>query len=116
MMKVHSIDLCGFRGCRARLTLEFANGFTILTGSNGSGKSTIIDAIEFALIGAISKYEDTSGEKGEKSSDYEWWRGDFQPSDRYVHLVLQGEGTQRVEINRRPGSVEVTGAQNLLSA
>ena len=91
-MKVLSIDLCGFRGCRGRLMLEFASGFTILTGSNGSGKSTILDAIDFALIGAISKYEDTSGEKGEKSSDYEWWRGDSHPPDRYVNLVLQGEG------------------------
>jgi len=115
-MKVLSIDLCGFRGCRGRLMLEFASGFTILTGSNGSGKSTILDAIDFALTGAISKYEDTSGEKGEKPSDYDWWRGDSHPPDRYVNLVLQGEGGERVEVRRRPGNVEVTGVPNLLGA
>jgi len=115
MIRIHSIDLYGFRGCKERLNIEFGSGFTILTGPNGSGKSTVLDAIEFALTGAISKYQDATGEKGEKASDYEWWRGEAQPSDRYVNLILLTSDGESIRIQRRPGSVEVEGKKALLT-
>lgn len=107
MIRIHSLDLCGFRGCKDRLQIDFGVGFTVLSGLNGSGKSTVLDAIEFALAGAISKFEDTGGEKGEKASDYEWWRGEGQPLDRYVELTLVDGDNQSIVIHRKPGSVEV---------
>jgi DNA repair exonuclease SbcCD ATPase subunit len=113
MIRIQSLDLCGFRGCKDHLQIEFGIGFTILSGLNGSGKSTVLDAIEFALTGAISKYEDTSGEKGEKASDYEWWRGEGQPSDKYVELHLLDEENQGVWIRRKPGLVEVRADQEI---
>jgi chromosome segregation protein len=113
MVKLHSIELCGFRGAKNLLTIEFSSGFTILTGTNGAGKSTILDAVEFALIGVISKYEDTTGEKGEEAADYEWWRGKGQPADRFVRLRLETEYGVIIEITRRPQGTEILGADEL---
>ena len=48
-MKLAYVDLCGFRGYRKRLRIDFAEDFTIIDGRNGVGKSTIFDAVEYAL-------------------------------------------------------------------
>ena len=58
-MRLAYVDLCGFRGYRKRTRIEFANRVTIIDGRNGVGKSTIFDAVEFALTGALSKYKET---------------------------------------------------------
>ena len=58
-MKLAYVDLCGFRGYRKPIRIEFADRFTIIDGRNGVGKSTIFDAIEFALTGTLSKYNGT---------------------------------------------------------
>lgn len=107
MIRVNSIAICGFRGVRELIALNFTAGFTVLTGANGSGKSSIIDALEFALSGGISKYEDGSGEKGEKSSAYEWWRGSKPAPDHYVRLQLVDDEGQTTTITRKPEGVTV---------
>src|SRR3546814_9440490 len=73
-MKLAYVDLCGFRGYRKRMRLDFAEDFTILDGRNGVGKSTIFDAVEFALTGHLSKYKDAKAD-GETVADYIWWAG-----------------------------------------
>lgn len=113
MVTIDSIEICGFRGSREYLKIDFGSGFTIITGANGSGKSTVLDAIEFALVGALLKYEASSGEKGETSSDYEWWRGEQPPNERYVRLTVRGDAGERIQIYRGPGQVEITGAPDL---
>ena len=102
MIQLQHIEICGFRGIREPLALDFSTGFTVLTGANGSGKSSILDAIEFGIAGSISKYEDGSGEKGEKPSAYEWWRGSKPAPDRYVRLKLVNEEGDITTITRRP--------------
>lgn len=85
-MKIAYIDLCGFRGYRNRLRLDFAEDFTIIDGRNGVGKSTIFDAVEYALTGQLSKYKDAKAD-GETAADYVWWTGKGpQPKDRYVEV------------------------------
>ena len=54
-MKLAFVDMCGFRGFRKRIRINFSKTFTVIDGRNGAGKSTIIDAVEFALTGTISK-------------------------------------------------------------
>src|SRR3546814_3813312 len=61
-MKLAYVDLCGFRGYRKRMRLDFAEDFTILDGRNGVGQSTIFDAVEFALTGHLSKYKDAKAD------------------------------------------------------
>jgi len=91
-MKLAYVDLCGFRGYRQRLRLDFADAFTIIDGRNGVGKSTIFDAVEYVLTGTLSKYDEAKA-SGETVADYLWWTGDGpQPRERYVEVGFSGEG------------------------
>src|SRR3546814_7802671 len=90
-MKLAYVDLCGFRGYRKRMRLDFAEDFTILDGRNGVGKSTIFDAVEFALTGHLSKYKDAKAD-GETVADYIWWAGNGPaPENRYVEAGFRSE-------------------------
>ncbi len=55
-MRLDYLELCGFRGFRERQRVDFGPGFTVICGRNGVGKSTLCDAVEFALTGQIDKY------------------------------------------------------------
>jgi chromosome segregation protein len=89
-MKLHSLAICGFRGFREKLKIDFASGFTVITGRNGVGKSTICDAIEFVITGKIYKYQVEKSAK-ETFEDYLWWRGDGAPEAHYVTLEFIGK-------------------------
>lgn len=98
-MKLAYIDLCGFRGYRKPIRVEFADGFTIIDGRNGVGKSTIFDAVEFALTGGLSKYNDAKA-SGETVADYIWWTGKGPPPvDRYVDVGFR-DGEALIRIRR----------------
>jgi chromosome segregation protein len=99
-MKLSFLELNGFRGYRKRLRIDFASGFTIIDGRNGVGKSTVFDAIEFALTGALGKYEEQKA-SGETFADYLWWRGEGPPpSERFVTVgFCDSEG--EVTVTRR---------------
>jgi chromosome segregation protein len=98
-LKLAYVDLCGFRGYRKRIRIEFAERFTIIDGRNGVGKSTIFDAVEFALTGTLSKYNEAKAD-GETVADYLWWTGEGPaPEDRYVDVGFY-DGTDRMNIRR----------------
>ena len=52
-MRLRYVHLHGFRGYRKPVRIDFAESFTIIDGRNGVGKSTIFDAVEFALTGTF---------------------------------------------------------------
>ncbi len=54
MIKVEKIQIEEFRGIR-NLTLEFNGKNYAISGPNGTGKSGVVDALEFALTGNISR-------------------------------------------------------------
>ena len=90
-MKISHVSLCGFRGYRRPIRIEFGSRFTIIDGRNGVGKSTIFDAIEFALTGNLGKYNDAKA-AGESVADYVWWTGEGPtPEDRYVEVGFAHE-------------------------
>lgn len=98
-MKLAYVDLCGFRGYRKPIRIEFAERFTIIDGRNGVGKSTIFDAIEFALTGTLSKYNDAKA-AGQSVADYIWWTGKGPtPDDRYVDVGFRS-GDEEINIRR----------------
>jgi chromosome segregation protein len=104
-MKIRSLSIEGFRGALHPLTLEFGDAFTIISGRNGSGKSTICDAFEYLLTGTLERFQlDT--EKGERISDYLWWRGSSSPNSRYVKLILEGDDGEEYAISRGPGGTQ----------
>jgi chromosome segregation protein len=98
-VKLAYVDLCGFRGYRKRIRIEFAERFTVIDGRNGVGKSTIFDAVEFALTGTLSKYNDAKA-GGETVADYLWWTGEGSaPEDRYVDVGFH-DGNEEMNIRR----------------
>ncbi len=103
-MRLSFVHLYGFRGYRKPVRIDFADSFTIVDGRNGVGKSTIFDAVEFALTGTISKYLDAKAD-GESVADYLWWTGpDGQDDDFAKHFVEVGfrDGDNHFEIRRTP--------------
>ena len=50
-MIIKKISLCNIRSYRNPPTIELTTGVTLFEGDVGSGKSTILSAIEFALFG-----------------------------------------------------------------
>jgi chromosome segregation protein len=100
-MKLAFLELCGFRGYRRPVRIKFGESFTIIDGRNGSGKSTIFDAIEFALTGSLSKYNDAKA-SGETVADYLWWTGKSEePLDRYVEVGFR-EHDELFVVRRTP--------------
>jgi chromosome segregation protein len=103
-MRLSYVHLHGFRGYREPVRFEFADSFTIVDGRNGVGKSTIFDAVEFALTGTISKYLDAKAD-GESVADYLWWAGpEGQDHDLSKHFVEVGfsDGDAQFAIRRTP--------------
>lgn len=98
-MKISYVKFKGFRGAKDEVTIPLSPGFVIISGRNGSGKSTICDAVEYAITGTLSKFADVK-EAGESVESYVWWRGDAYVSDAYVAVgLMDDDGTQR-EIRR----------------
>lgn len=98
------IEVEGFRGFRNRTRVDLANGFTIVSGPNGVGKSTLFDAVEYLLIGKLTKYgEDKAA--GEAAEDYVWTVGDPAPQSCFVSLGFTDPngGSLRVTRTRESG-------------
>lgn len=113
-MRLSFIELEGFRGIRAHLRINVPEGFLVVTGRNGSGKSTICDAVEFALTGTVSKY--VSGtERGESMEEYLWWRGQRQAARHLVRVGIRDDNGREFVITRTPGTFAVSDDQNLAS-
>jgi exonuclease SbcC len=52
------LDIAGFRGIERPLGLDFGRRLTIVYGGNATGKSSIAQAIEFAISGQVRDQED----------------------------------------------------------
>ncbi|OGP59826.1 MAG: hypothetical protein A2162_01560 [Deltaproteobacteria bacterium RBG_13_52_11b] len=98
-MKVAFVEIAGFRGAREKIRLDFAPGFVVLTGRNGVGKSTIFDAIDFALTGGINKYAVTSA-KGGGLEEHTWWVGEPKANAHYVSIGFVNERGASFSITR----------------
>lgn len=48
-MIINFLILNNFKSFNGKTAISFANGLTVITGLNTTGKSNIIDAINFAL-------------------------------------------------------------------
>jgi DNA repair exonuclease SbcCD ATPase subunit len=84
-MKVSFVELCGFRGFREKVRFDLPHGFVVLNGRNGSGKSTVLDAIDFAVTGTINKFASRNA-RGGGLDEHIWWVGRGQPQAYYVKV------------------------------
>lgn len=98
-MRLDFVEICGFRGFRDVARITFGRGFTVITGRNGVGKSTVCDAVEFAITGSIDKYSVEKAAK-ESLSDYLWWRGEGVPEAHYVIASFVDEDGKTFTITR----------------
>ena len=98
-MRLDYVEVGGFRGFRRKLRVDFGKGFTVISGRNGVGKSTLCDAIEFALTGSISKYR-VERAALESLEDYLWWRGHGSPEAHHVCVAFRKDDGQQFTITR----------------
>lgn len=99
-MRLSRIEISGFRGVRETIDLRLRSGFTVISGRNGSGKSTICDAIEYVFTGDIRR-ESSYSENQEGYADYIQWRGKGEPPEgTYVRLHVQGEDGREIVLER----------------
>jgi chromosome segregation protein len=103
-MRISQIEMAGFRGIKDKLTLEVPAGFLVISGQNGTGKSTICDAIEYAITGTISR-PGSRAEKGETIDDYIWWRGPGQASAHYASIDIQTDDGKKFQLKRTPNGL-----------
>ncbi|WP_309068593.1 SMC family ATPase [Microbacterium sp.] len=94
-MRIHRVEIEGFGPFRTRQVIDLdaysGDGIFLIAGRTGAGKSSILDAICFALYGSAPRYED-GGDKRLRSDHAE-------PEDR-TQVALEftnGDRTWRVE-------------------
>lgn len=105
-MRLAFVEMAGFRGFKDRTLINFPAGFTVITGRNGSGKSTVFDAIDFALTGTINKY-DVKEAKGGGLAEHLWWVGEGRPDAEHVKVGFTDEGGELLTVTRtREGGLQ----------
>lgn len=99
-MKIHRITLTGFGPFRGTEIVDFdtfvGDGKFVITGKTGAGKSTILDAITFALFGHVPRYGNVTDAR--VRSDY------LKQSTDVTEVVLEfSTARARHRVTRRPG-------------
>lgn len=89
-----TIKVSGFRGIgsTANLDLHPAPGLTVVSGRNGSGKSSFAEALELALTGTSYRWEER------QSLWSESWRNLHKPNPCAVRVEFIREGTGAVTV------------------
>ena len=106
-MRLHRLELRGIGPFATRFTIDFDRlsvaGIYLLDGPTGSGKSTLIDAITWALYGSVAGGEDSTSERMRSTHS--------DPNlESYIDLVFTvNSGTYRV---RRTPSWTKAGNKN----
>lgn len=106
-MKLAFIEVAGFRGFKDKTRLDLPGGFVVLTGRNGVGKSTVLDAVDFVLTGTINKYS-VRGAKGGGLDDHIWWVGEGAPESQYVSVgFVDGNGEEFMATRSRERGLDM---------
>ena len=105
-MKPLQITMSAFGSYAGEATVDFEradHGIFLITGDTGAGKTTIFDAIAFALFG------ESSGRKRDGSM----MRSQYAPDERetFVTLVFSQKG-ERYQVRRRPSYLRLSRRKN----
>jgi chromosome segregation protein len=98
-MKLEFVEISGFRGFRNKVRFDLAAGFTVLNGHNGTGKSTVLDAIDFALTGTINKFN-VKAAKGGGLDEHIWWVGSGNAESHSVSVGFVNEAEESFVVTR----------------
>lgn len=109
-MRLLRLELAGFGPYRGRFEIDFASfeadGVYLIAGPTGAGKSTILDAVCFALYGSAPRYDERAHLRSDLAGPDEatWVELDVQLGDRvlrvrrspeYERPKQRGSGTTR---------------------
>ena len=112
-MKLEFIEMEGFRGFLHRVRFDIPPGFLVIVGRNGVGKSTILDAVDFALTGTINKF-DVERARGGGLLEHLWWVGDGRAERHFVSVgFVDGTGSRFV-VTRYRDKPEAEGLVDVL--
>lgn len=98
-MKLEFVEVAGFRGFREKTRFDFPRGFAVLSGHNGTGKSTVLDAIDFALTGTINKFS-VKEAKGGGLDEHIWWVGSGKAEAHHVSVGFISDSEERFVVTR----------------
>jgi len=104
-MRLKEITICGFRGFNKKQTISLDNNVVLIYGLNGSGKSSLVEALEWLFWGDISRRERSSC-KSEYMTNYLrniHYEGEENPFVEVI-VILQGK-----EIKIKKELIGVTG-------
>ena len=92
-MRLKEVTISGFRGFNNQQTLRLDNNVVLVKGSNGSGKSSLVEALEWLFFDVISRKE--------KSSCKSEYIGDFlrnihcrKGQETFVEVVIAINGKE----------------------
>jgi chromosome segregation protein len=98
-MKIEYVEVAGFRGFRDKTRFDFPAGFAVLDGRNGAGKSTVLDAVDFAVTGTINKFAVTTA-RGGGLDEHIWWVGEGKAEANHVSVGFIDTSGRRFTITR----------------
>ena len=112
-MKIRKIEMEGFCTFKDYQYVDFteyeADGLFLIAGETGAGKSTILDAIVFALYGSTPRWVDSNALQSKQQI-----RSDFCGPDDPSRVVLHFEANNReIRITRTPAYEYVTASGTL---
>jgi len=91
-MRILGLTVSGFRGFAKPYSFDLAADAVILVGPNGTGKTSLFDAILWVLTGRLARLGPAANSVVSVYSD---------SGEAYVRLELQGPNRQTVAISRR---------------
>jgi exonuclease SbcC len=108
-MRIKNLEIQGFGPYLAKQSIDFtqyeADGLFIIVGETGAGKSSILDAITFALYGSTPRWQDTAATK-----DNQTYRSHFAKDSDPTKVTLTFEvNGQEYRISRSPKYTTSTG-------
>src|SRR6266446_3790671 len=98
-MKLAFVEIAGFRAFKDKTRFDLPGGFAVLTGRNGAGKSTVLDAVDFVLTGTINKYV-VKDARGGGLDEHIWWVGEGAPESQYVAVGFVDDAGEEVVVTR----------------
>jgi len=112
MMKIKSLDIKGFRGVKRELPLELNSKSLLLFGDNGSGKSSITDAIEWFYKDSIEHLSsDEIDRKGGLTALRNTFIGDIEKSSVELNFTDSNLDSQK-SIGLKKSNLEVENSNN----
>ena len=107
-MRFKSVSIEWFRGAAAEVALSPEGKSLVVYGTNGSGKSSFVDAIELAINGKISHLShEYSGKRQERGIP----NSHRKPSDAAAVKIRFQDNTERLIAIAPDGAVTSTGSE-----